>query len=147
MKSVKVIMSLVCLSAVCGCVGMSSSIPKAQLALKELETKATYDVIGPAKGTSTGGTVFFIFPVGMETKVGVVGNALMEWGGGAMYSPVQKAAVYNAIESVPGADALLAPRFDSTYKNYLIYQEETVTVKGKAVRINTSAEVPAAKGN
>ena len=143
MKIMKVVVGFMCMGVVGGCVSMTSSIPKADLKLKEIETKATYDVIGPAKGTAAGGTVFFLFPIGTEKKMGAVGSSLMDWRSGAMYTPVQKAAIYNAIESVPGADALIAPRFDSVRKNYIIYQEETVTVKGKAIRINSSDEVPA----
>jgi hypothetical protein len=47
---------------------------------------------------------------------------------------------YNAIESVPTADALLAPRFASKMSNSIVYVEETVTVKGKAIRYNVSAK-------
>ena len=58
-----------------------------------------------------------------------------------MLSPVEAAAIYNAIESVPGADALISPRFHRDIVDYLgFYRTEVVTVTGKAIRINPSVE-------
>lgn len=101
--------------------------------LAELKTSATYDVLGEATGTSAGGKLFGIFRVGGESKVGQLSGTFL-------VNPVESAAVYNAIESVPTADALIAPRWSKEVSNYVIYMRETVTVKGKAIRYNASAK-------
>lgn len=101
--------------------------------LEELKTSATYDVLGEATGTSSGGKLFGLFRLGGERKVG-------QLSGSFLVNPVESAAVYNAIESVPTADALIAPRWSKEVSNYIIYMSETVTVKGKAIRYNTSAK-------
>jgi len=116
-----------------GCVSSFNRMPQGSVALEPLKTTATYDVIGDATGTATGGKLFGFIRVGGEDKYGQLGNIFL-------VSPVEKAAAYNAIESVPTADALLAPRFESKHANYLVYSSETVTVKGKAIRYNVSAK-------
>lgn len=122
-----------------GCMMMSSSIPEiSAVPMEEMKTTATYDIIGPAEGTSTGGYLFGFFAVKCENKSGAIGASV---GLDRLYSPVQQAAVYNAIESVPTADALISPRFHTTVeKNFFLYREETVTVRGKAIRYNVSAK-------
>lgn len=121
------------LAGLAGCMTQSNKIPgMGGVPLAELQTTATYDVIGDATGTSTGGKLFGIFRVGGEDKVGQLGGTLI-------LSPVEAAAIYNAIESVPTADALIAPRWSKKIENYVIYSHETVTVKGKAIRYNVSA--------
>ncbi|HPB12181.1 MAG TPA: hypothetical protein PLU38_01965 [Kiritimatiellia bacterium] len=116
-----------------GCASFSNKIAQQDIPLEMLRTTATYDIIGEATGTATGGKLFGFISIGGEEKYGQLGNMIL-------VSPVEKAAVYNAIESVPTADALLAPRFSSKRSNYLIYSEESVTVKGKAIRYNVSAK-------
>ena len=116
-----------------GCASFSNKIAQQDIPLEMLRTTATYDIIGDATGTATGGKLFGFISIGGEEKYGQLGNMIL-------VSPVEKAAVYTAIESVPTAAALLAPRFSSTRSNYLIYSEESVTVKGKAIRYNVSAK-------
>ena len=116
-----------------GCVSLANRAPQGDVALEALKTTATYDVIGDAVGTSSGGVLFGIFNVGGEDKTGQLGYSIL-------LNPTARAAMYNAIESVPTADALLAPRFSITSENYFIYRKETVTVKGKAIRYNVSAK-------
>ena len=115
-----------------GCTSYSSVLPRSTVPLENLATTATYDVIGPAQGTSSGVLLFGFIPVGVEKKCGVVA------GSRPILNPVLRAAIYNAIESVPDADALLAPRWHIESKDYFIYRELTATVKGKAVRFNIS---------
>jgi hypothetical protein len=98
-----------------------------------MNTSATYDIIGDAKGTATGASLFGIIPIGGERKVGSIGGVMV-------FDPVEQAAIYNAIESVPTADSLMWPRFQVETKNYIVYVEKTVTVKGKAIRFNTSGK-------
>ena len=117
-----------------GCT-MHSNVMPGVAPLLDIKTAATYDVLGPAEGTASGGLIFGIIPVGGEKKAGsIAGSGFM------MLSPVQSAALYNAIEAVPTADALLSPRWNIVTKNYVVYQDVTVTVKGKAIRYNTSVK-------
>ncbi|MDP6438230.1 MAG: hypothetical protein QGH74_01210 [Candidatus Brocadiia bacterium] len=120
------------LVAFVGCTTYTSVAPRSTVPLEDLATTATYDVIGPAQGTSSGGMLFGFIRVGGEKKNGVVA------GSRPIPNPVLRAAIYNSIESVPGADALLAPRWSIESKNYFIYSELTATVKGKALRFNRS---------
>jgi len=116
-----------------GCVSYYSNAPAREVGLDSLKTTATYDIIGDATGTATGGKLFGFISVGGDDKYGQLGNMIL-------VSPVEKAAVYNAIESVPTADALMSPRFEKKRSRYFMYSEETVTVKGKAIRYNVSAK-------
>lgn len=116
-----------------GCVSSFNRMPQGSVALAPLTTTATYDIVGDATGTAKGGWLFGFIPVVGEDKYGQMGNTLVT-------SSVEREAMYNAIESVPTADALLAPRFSSTHSNYLVYRSKTVTVKGKAIRYNVSAK-------
>jgi hypothetical protein len=55
------------------------------------------------------------------------------------------AALYNAIEAVPDADAILSPRFKESGEKFGIwYDRSCVTAKGKAIRIKSDLERQAA---
>ena len=146
------------LGMLAGCTAMSNSVPGASVPLEGLDTSASYEIMGPAQGTSTGGVLFWFIPIGRENKSGVVATQLAQaqktkvnfanpfwpfaWLANsvstrtsATLDPIMSAAIYNAIESVPDADALLAPRWQATKKSYFIYSERTLTVKGKCIRI------------
>jgi hypothetical protein len=122
------------LACLTGCVTNTNRMPlMGSIPLEELKTQATYDVIGNAIGTSSGGKLFGIIWVDKENKIGQLSGSLL-------VNPVDSAAVYNAIESVPTADALIAPRWSRKVSNYIFYVKETVTVKGKAIRYNVSSK-------
>lgn len=54
----------------------------------------------------------------------------------------KEAAVFRAIESVPGADAIISPRFYvEKEKRFFWHQRVTVTVKAKAIRIKTDKDL------
>lgn len=101
-----------------------------------LRSEATFDILGPVEASAEGAYLFRVFGLGIENKTGCIGSGLAP----SFYTPVQKVAVYNAIESMPEADAIIAPRWEITRKNkYLFfYVEEKVTLKAKAIRFNTS---------
>ena len=131
MRNVSLVLLLLAVVMSAGCSMSGNSIPQGyvgRIGLQNMSTTSSYEILGPAEGTSTGGRLFFIIPIGMENKFGNIGVM------NPFQNPVQAAAVYNAIESVPDADMIIAPRFSIVSKNYLIYREDTVTVKGKAVR-------------
>jgi len=154
----------VCLAmALCaGCVGYRSSAPAACMPLRNAKTTASFDVIGNAEGSASGGTLFGFIAIGGERKSGRLGSIpsdekrmdtkkvvstvffpplILYWwktSSGSM-DPVEQTALFNAIESVPSADMLLMPRAHVERSNYIVYSEKTVTVKGKAIRLNKSA--------
>ncbi len=128
--------SVLVLLSFTGCTMMQTSIPSVGAPLDDLKTQATYDVIGPAKGTATGATLFGFIPLGGEKKIGTISTGGFQ----RPVDPVVANATYNAIASVPTADAIIAPRWSQKTDNYIIYQERTVTIEGKAVRINTSVK-------
>ena len=147
--------------AVCaGCVGYRSSAPEACVPLRNAKTTASFDVIGNAEGSASGATLFGFIAIGGERKSGRLGSMptdekrldgkkavssvlfpplLLYWWKTSSMDPVEQTALYNAIESVPSADMLLMPRAHVESSNYIVYSEKTVTVKGKAIRLNKSA--------
>ena len=117
---------------------MKSVVPGATLPLAELDTTATYDVIGPTTGSASGAVLFGVIklPFGPK-KIGVINTGVPV----LALCPIKNAATYNAIEAIQGADALVAPRWlIETTHNWGVYKKVTVTVKGKAIRYNPSAQ-------
>ena len=140
MRNVSLVLLLLAVAMSAGCSTVGNSIPQGYvgaLQLGNMSTNSSYEILGPAEGTSTGGRLFGFIPIGMERKVGNIGPRINPF-----QNPVQAAAVYNAIESVPDADLIIAARFSTVSKNYLIYREDTVTVKGKAVRFVGTMRAP-----
>ncbi len=132
----------VCLSAalLSGCTSMSTRLPRADAGSVPQNADFSTEIIGEAEGESSGMRILFIFSIGVERKHGEIEKDHSTLVMGDMPSErfrlrdrVEAAAVYNAIESVPEADALLAPRFSRTRRNYILFARETVTVTGKAV--------------
>ncbi len=124
-----------------------------------LSTTGTYDILPQRTGESSGIVILGFFPVGVENKRGIVhGGAnpsggdgggffstllapirAIFGGGGGAQNAVESAALYNAIESTPGADAIMAPRWHVTTTNYFLWKEIDARVKGKGVRYNVTA--------
>jgi len=121
-----------------GCMSQSTGLPGA-LPLGDIRTTATYEVLGPATGSSSGMTCLGFIPFGGEAKRGSIG------GGSLMMKPVEAAAVYNAIESVPGADAIISPRWMTHRENYILFSKDKAIVRGKAIRINPAPPPATAK--
>jgi len=129
-----------------GCKSQQSMAPGWQPTGTPLTTTATYDVLGHTEGTASGGVLFGFIPIGMERKVGVIHGgppagfaSVLE----KILNPgtaVKDAAIYNAIENLPDADAVMAPRVKTQEDNYVIYKKVTVAVKGHGVRYNPSAK-------
>jgi hypothetical protein len=102
--------------------------------------RSEYVIIGEIEGTASVETYFWFvgsdfFEPKRNNKAGVIGSY-------AGSSRAEAMAIYNAIEKVD-ADAILAPRFESKlYTGPLgFYSSETVTVKGKALRIKTDLDL------
>lgn len=120
--------SLVFLS---GCTFTSLTVPASGIGQIEFEplNSNEYEILGDAEGEATVGYVLF-FPFGDFQEKGWIGSAfsLSGW--------AHQAAVYKAIESVPEADAILVPRSKgSGFKLFPLFGKQTVTVKGKAIKI------------
>ena len=80
-------------------------------------------------------------PGAVLMKVLLLPLALLGLGGGGDASnAVERAAVFNALESMPGADALMAPRWNIKEENYIIFKRIEATVKGKGVRYNVTSQ-------
>jgi len=112
-------------------------VPVPELKIEAL-TRADYRVIGPAQGEATASAVFlFPLPICWVTVSG---------GGTYMFRlnasrRARDLAMYNAVESVPNADAMLTPRFkDERSSVFVWYTRHHSVVTGKAIEIK--AEKP-----
>lgn len=123
-----VLLALYAVTLLGGCLGRTAPrMPMGVLQFEPLK-KTEYQILADAEGTATVGH-FLIFPFGDWKLSGSVGPD------GRFASGATRAAMYKAIESVPGADALLAPRTKGKTIELLIFGTSTVTVKGKAIKI------------
>lgn len=126
-----------------GCSSFRSAVPEiSDVPMGVIGTAATYDIIGEAVGTATGRYLFGCIPMGIEHKAGFIVDSRIRGGGRipALRSRVESVAIYNAIESVQGADAIMVPRWHIETSCYMFVRTVTATVKGKAVRYNSSAK-------
>lgn len=101
-----------------------------------------YVILGDVEGRSEGGYLFGIIPIPFAvggTKV--VSGSLSEGIQAKMQAPglgkIEQQALYNALESQPDADGIIAVRVIKGQRVNLpfIYKQETVTIKGKAIKI------------
>ncbi len=122
-------LSLLALLAV-GCASTHVAVPGGT-PLGGMSTGASYDVVGDAEGTASGTVILGLFTLGDVNRRGSTGGGAI-----GLPDPIEQAAVYNAIASVPGADALIAPRYHNDVTSYFLWKNQTSTVRGKAVRIN-----------
>jgi len=98
--------------------------------------KDQYEIVGTVEGEATVSYVFFFFPIGAKPQSGVLFNPYFVFPFGTTAGPVKGMAIYNAIESQPDVDMIIAPRFESTVKGFPpFYWTTTVKVKGKGVKI------------
>lgn len=125
-----------------GCTSFRSSVPEINVVpMGAISTAATYDIIGEAVGTVTGRYILGCIPWGIERKVGFIVDSGM---GGrrrpAIRTRIQSWAIYEAIESVQGADAIITPRWHVESTRHIFSRTIKVTLRGKAVRFNVSAK-------
>ena len=126
-----------------GCTSLRSSVPEiSEVPMAKIHTTATYDIIGDAVGTTSGTYILGCIPVGIEHKTGFIidGRSRTDRRLAVLHTRIESVAIYNAIESVPGADAIIAPRWHVETVRHLFHKTITATVKGKAVRYNVSAK-------
>jgi len=95
-----------------------------------------YEILGEAQGEASISYVFFFFPIGAKPEMGILYNPQIAAPFGSATGQVKGMALYNAIESVPGADMIIVPRYESTVKGFPpLYWTTTVKVKGKGIKI------------
>lgn len=134
--------------AVSGCSVSANRMYDATGALEfPLDLGEDYEVIGDAVGKVTMTRVLGISLAGGGDRSGtMLGAAFRSPGlagllGRGGPSRTEAAAVYDAINSVAGADALIFPRFDTKKTSFpILFSTESVTVRGKAIRLKTASE-------
>lgn len=95
-----------------------------------------YEIVGDVEGVGSVTYVLLVFPIGSEPKGGVLYNPFMPMPFAPPPGTPSGMAIYNAIESNPGVDMVIAPRFESTVKGFPpLFWTTTVKVKGKGVRL------------
>lgn len=128
-----------------GCASESAGIPglalTQDLRMEQLHRK-DYSLLGPVSGS------------GCSTYVGLWPIPIFwistDSGRGEIFgldtrNSAEQAAIYQAIESMPGADALIAPRFhEETEGVFVWYKHRCVKVAGKAIALNPDAASSAA---
>ena len=134
MKRYAAVMSVTAIALLTGCGTFTYDRVPTGNVLGTLNSTANYDVIGDAKGTAKGTTCCGFIPWdSSDQKHGIIGQEAP-----LVRDPVMSEAYYNAIQSVPTADALMTPRYEKTVVNNFFTQDITVTVKAKAIRVNNS---------
>lgn len=125
--------------------------------------RSEYEVLGPATGKAcvavntlvplpiwwySGDYSFDAFGTNEDRKYGVISAPTkdIEVSLGLLFAGpgfrAKEVALFKAIESVPGADAIISPRFYvEKEKRFIWYQRACVTVKGKAIRIKTDKDL------
>jgi len=129
-----ILVSTVLIGLMSGCSLNKSSVSGGTPGLSPMTSCVKYEIIGDAMGEDSGAVLFGFIDLDEDDKVGQVAGE--GWPGSSFIDdPSRDTAIYNAIESVPGADAIMAPRFTRTRNGIFgIYITETVSVKGKAIR-------------
>lgn len=116
--------------------GCSSKEAISPTAYAEVSTKqcAKYEILGNTEATVTDKKVLGIIDVdGEDDNSGSLEDTSVAWFDSA--DEAKQQALYKAIENVPEADALLAPRYHiEEDKVPLFYSKRKVTVRGKAIK-------------
>ncbi len=96
---------------------------------------ADFQILSRTSGSAECQKILF-FEVGESPCGGSVISAVT--GGANQITPVEQKAMTRAIDSVPNADAMLAPRYSIEETGFpLLFKKKRVTVSGKAVEFTT----------
>lgn len=88
-------------------------------------TSSEYAILGNVTGVATAESYLGIFGAFENCNIPLI----------CAPNP-EKTAYYNAVQSVPEADALIAPRSKTeSFTIPLIYSKKTVTITGKAIQL------------
>lgn len=100
--------------------------------------RSEYKIIGNVTGSSNTQTILGIFQLGVEKQASYV-DATPD--APEKISAADRAAIYNALESAPDADAVILPRFErDIFAIPLLYRQVKVTVRAKAISLNSDSE-------
>ena len=141
-RNVVLVLAVSLLGIMIGCKSSSCSMPghgAGSFGLAEIQTDATYDIVGPIEGSGSHTYILGFIPTCLfssDKKCGTFVGASCPFR--APFA-VQEAA-YNAIESNPEVDAILSPRWHVESNWYLLFSTSKATLKGKGVRYNISGE-------
>ena len=130
--SSKLLLPAIGLFLLAGCSSHSSTVNEASAALTPMESCVKYEIAGDAEGEAKTAVLFGFIHFGDDTS-GSIGN-----GPHGFFNSVDEtksSAIYNAIESSDGADAILAPRYTEERTGFTpIFYIKKATVKGKAIK-------------
>ena len=118
-----VVLAVVILAAT-SCTSFFKTVPGVDLPL----AKADYTILGETTGQAEAKVILGLFYVG-EKKFGSIGFS-------AAFGPlgmVKETALYDALQKMPEADAVMAPVFDIEYKNSLFVHSYKVTVRATGI--------------
>ncbi|MFC1849326.1 hypothetical protein ACFL27_03870 [candidate division CSSED10-310 bacterium] len=145
MQSRVVVFSLsfiICAISIQGCVFKGAIAPGVMVpSFLEVEklTRQEYEILGDVEGHGCA-TFHSLFPLPIfwVSDEGKAGTLI----GLSARGSAKQTAIYHALHSVPGADAILMPRFYTKTKSIFIWYRKTcATVKGKAIRIKIDKEL------
>lgn len=113
-------LSILFILAFSSCRTSSRIVSSTQLSKLNIEplTKDQYTILPDVEGIGSASSFLFF---GLDYK-----------------KRAKNSAMFNAIGKIPGADMLIAPRFEiNTFSFLSIYQKATITVKSKAIQLKT----------
>jgi hypothetical protein len=117
-----------------GCSSTAKTISPAYPTLN-MQSCAKYEIIGNVEGTSTGKRILIFFGSQTGHNQGSIANSF----GMRDIDSIKSDAVYNAIASTSGADAIMAPSYTVTTSGIpLLFSTRTVKVKGKAIKYSSA---------
>ncbi|HAK95818.1 MAG TPA: hypothetical protein DCM87_12685 [Planctomycetes bacterium] len=151
----------VCLGLAAGCRTQEKAIPLIGMGALGFEplTRSEYEIVDGVKGHAQGGRILFfsygdshergyLEPIGLNDAYATTpwwaylpfffGFQKVQpsfYGHAVLGDVPARIAMYDAIESVPGADALLMPKVTRNAFNAFLWSTWDVEVEGKAIRI------------
>ena len=113
------ITAFVCLLFLSGCATSHKSISTSELSVDSYSSADfNTELLGPVTGEADIATILYYIPIQLP-----------------FYDFAKEQAKYEAIESAPSADGIIAPRINAETLDFFgLIQFSTVTVKGQAVK-------------
>jgi len=135
MRNLTLLLALGASIILIGCSSMGNSMRETAYSVEFPLGPDDYEIIGEVQGSATVTTIFYFIRVGAKSQTGditVVGNVTPIF----LADIAKQNAIYNAIASVPDADALIFPKFETKTSSFpILYKTKTVKVRAKAIRL------------
>jgi hypothetical protein len=127
---------LVLAAAVMLAVGCQSTtiVPNYSAPPINLQPIAAPELVGDATGSSEGTIILGFITLGVPSKYGSLPGAGM-----LPACKIERNALYNALQKVPTADALVCPVMTIDETNYFVFKKKKVDVRAKAVKYAAKA--------